>query len=400
MQILKKIGGGGKILLLVHGLLTLGIQLSNIFVNIYLWRVSKDLQVLAIFNLFLFSVVPITFLFSGWLARNYDRLWCIRIGIIIHTIFYLIVLLIKQDTVNYIIPLGMFKGIGVGFYHLAEHVLVFDLTEDNTRDYFNGINGFSASFFGMIAPFISGLIINNLPDLQGYMVIFGITVGLFIGVEILSFFIHPRFCPGPYCVWKVLKNPDPNWRRVLGIIGFYGIRTGIFSFLTALLVFLASGREFILGSFSLGMGVLTLISAYALAYLVKPDKRPCYIHTSSIMLVGALLVLLWRSDWIGILVFGVLTGIFDPFFDIPFESLSFKVIETDTIDEDLRIEYIVAREIPLNLGRILSILLFYLLLGHEMDVTRLRIYLAFLIPAPIIISILLRGIKFSNNNIG
>lgn len=399
MKLFGKIGGGGKLLLLIHGLLTLGIGLSNIFVNIYLWRISKDLQVLALFNLFLFSIVPITFVFAGWVARNYDRLWCIRIGVIIHTLFYLIILVIKQDTVKYVIPLGMFKGIGVGFYHLAEHILVFDLTKDKNRDYFNGINGFIAAFFGMVAPFISGLIIKQMVDLQGYMVIFTITVALFVGVEILSFFIHPRYCPGSYKLWSVFTKPDPNWRRILGMITLYGFRTGIFSFLTALLVFLASGNEFVLGSFSLVMGGLTLLSALALAYLVKPQKRACYIHVSSVMLILALAVLLWRSDWIGILVFGVVTGLFDPLFDIPFESLSFKVIENDTLDEDLRIEYIVARELPLNFGRVMSILLFYLLLGHDLDVGRLRLYLAFLIPAPVFISLFLRGIHFQGDRI-
>ncbi|AZR72711.1 hypothetical protein BBF96_04475 [Anoxybacter fermentans] len=400
MKNIYKIGGGGKLLLLIHGILTLGIGLSNIFVNIYLWRISKDLQILALFNLFLFIIVPFTFIFAGWLARNYDRLWCLRIGVVIHTVFYLIILMLKKATVNYVIPLGILKGLGVGFYHLAEHILVFDLTRDDTRDFFNGINGFIAAFFGMIAPFISGLIIKNMPDLTGYGAIFSITVILFIVVEILSFFLHPRFCPGPYCFWQVLKNPDPNWRRILGIITLYGLRTGIFSFLTALMVFFASGNEFVLGSFSLVMGGLTLVSAFCLAYLVKPEKRASFIHLSSIMLILALIVLLWRSDWIGVLIFGVLTGLFDPFFDIPFESLSFKVIENDTIDNDLRIEYIVARELPLNLGRVVSISLFYFLLGKEMDLNRFRIYLAFLIPAPLIISILLKGICFSNKRRG
>ncbi len=110
------------------------------------------------------------------------------LGVVIHTIFYLIILILKKDTVNYIIPLGMFKGLGVGFYHLAEHILVFDLTKDQTRDFFNGINGFFAAFFGMIAPFISGFIIKKMPDLTGYNIIFTITVVLFCWSRGIEFF--------------------------------------------------------------------------------------------------------------------------------------------------------------------------------------------------------------------
>lgn len=390
-----KIGGGGKLVLLVRGLLTLGIGLSNVFVNIYLWRVSKDLHVLALFNLFLFSSVPFAFVLAGWVARNFDRLWCLRIGVVVHTIFYLIILLLKKESVHFIIPLGFFKGIGVGFFHLAEHILVFDLTEDQTRDFFNGINGFSAAFFGMVAPFVSGWVIKNMSDLSGYNVIFGLTVGIFIVVEVVSFFIHPRYCPGSFSLWRVFKRPDPNWRRILGVIGLNGFRTGIFSFLTALLVFLASGNEFVLGSYSLLVGGLTLLSTFGLAHLVKPKRRCLFIHISSLMLALSLGVLIWRADWLGVLIFGILTGLFDPFFDIPFESLSYKIIENDTTDEDLRIEYIVARELPLNLGRILSIFLFYLLLGHDLEAAQLQLYLALLIPAPILVSLLLKGISIS-----
>lgn len=396
MQTVKKIGGGGKLLLLLRGLLTMGIGLSNIFVNIYLWRISKDIQILAVFNLLLFSVVPFTFVLAGWLARNYDRLWCMRIGVMIHAIFYLLVLLLQKETIHYVAILGMFKGLGVGFYHLAEHLLVFDLTRDENRDFFNGINGFIASMFGMVAPFISGVIIRKMPDLAGYTVVFAISLGLFVVVEILSFFIHPRYCPGPYKLWEVLKKPDSNWRRILGMIGAYGFRTGIFSFLTALLVFLARNNEFVLGSFSLLTEGLCLVSTFGLAYFVKPKKRAGFIHFSSLMLIVAIGGLIWRSDWFGVLLFGILTGLFDSFFDIPFESLSYKVIDNSAHDDDRRIEYIVARELPLNAGRVLSIFLFYILLGHSMEVERLRIYLMLLIPAPIIISLLLRGIRFSD----
>ncbi|MCG8638660.1 MAG: hypothetical protein MI862_02935, partial [Desulfobacterales bacterium] len=140
---------------------------------------------------------------------------------------------------------------------------------------------------------------------------------------------------------------------------------------------------------------LGLLSTIILAYFVKPKRRPLFIHISSLMLIMSLIALYWRTDWIGMLIFGILTGLFDPFFDIPFESFSFKVIEKDASNEDLRIEYIVARELPLNVGRMASILLFYLLIGAKIGTADLRAYLIFLIPAPIVISILLKGIRIS-----
>ena len=62
------------------------------------------------------------------------------------------------------------------------------------------------------------------------------------------------------------------------------------------------------------------------------------------------LVLVWSPSPFGILLFTLVEALFSPLYDIPFEAVSYKALETDPDAGNMRVEYMVAREIPLNLG--------------------------------------------------
>ncbi|MCY7457952.1 MFS transporter, partial [Bacillus safensis] len=61
------------LLLTIGGLYALAIALSNTFVNVYLWKQSGKFTDLAIYNLAIVVLQPITFLFAGRLAKKIDR---------------------------------------------------------------------------------------------------------------------------------------------------------------------------------------------------------------------------------------------------------------------------------------------------------------------------------------
>ncbi len=76
MSKIKKIIGdieinkGLLLLLTIGGLYSLGIALSNTFVNVYLWKQSGKFIDLAIYNLSVVTMQPVTFLLAGgWLKK-------------------------------------------------------------------------------------------------------------------------------------------------------------------------------------------------------------------------------------------------------------------------------------------------------------------------------------------
>lgn len=386
----KALGGGAKVLILLHGILSLSLGLSNLFVNLYLYQLQETILYPALYNLFIFTMVPFIYVLGGFIARRSDRLRALQLGVFFHALFYFLVLFLQAETTRYIVPLGLLKGCGVGLYHFAEHILVYDFTENKNRDYLVALNNLATSTTEMVAPFIGGAIISTMADLQGYRVIFAISFSLFLVAIGVSLFIKTRSSQEAYRLRKALTRMNRAWSHVLISNALHGFRAGSFSFLIALLVFFIFGSEFIVGTFTLGMGVLTLISSYLLGRFIRPTERKNVIFWVGILLSTSLLALILNLDVVGIIFFGILLAIFDPIFDILFEGISFKIIEDEPAMEERRIEYLVVREFPLNIGRVLGILLFLILVGTAMDRGRLVLFFLILFPFPILAGYLLR----------
>ena len=130
-----------SLLLFIGGIYSLSVALSNTFVNIYLWKQSGEFIDLAVYNLSVVIFQPLTFILAGRWAKKIDRVIVLRIGVIFLALFYISVLLFGEHASRYLIVLGGLLGIGYGFYWLAFNVLTFEITEPETRDFFNGFLG-------------------------------------------------------------------------------------------------------------------------------------------------------------------------------------------------------------------------------------------------------------------
>src|SRR5690625_1242977 len=84
-------------LLIIGGLYSLGIFLSNTFVNVYLWKQAGDYITIAVYNLAIFIFQPLTFILAGRIAKKVDRVIVLRLGVSFLSIFFLTVLIIGED---------------------------------------------------------------------------------------------------------------------------------------------------------------------------------------------------------------------------------------------------------------------------------------------------------------
>ena len=134
-----------SLLLVIGGLYSLSIALSNTFVNIFLWKQSGAYLDIALYNLAVVVMQPLTFILAGRWAKKIDRVIVLRIGVIFLSLFYLAVLFAGSRAAEFLLLLGGLLGVGYGFYWLAYNVLTFEITEPETRDFFNGFLGILSS---------------------------------------------------------------------------------------------------------------------------------------------------------------------------------------------------------------------------------------------------------------
>lgn len=351
------------LLLVIGGLYSLGIFLSNTFVNIYLWKNSGDYITIAMYNLAIFIFQPLTFILAGKVAKKIDRVVVLRLGVIFLSLFFLSVLLIGEDQVTkYNFMLGSLLGIGYGFYWLAYNVLTFEITEPETRDFFNGFLGVLQSFGGMIGPILAGTIIAKMEENIGYNIIFTISFILFIFAVIGSFFLNRRQAEGSFYFKRILqeRNNNNNWKRILYANTFQGLREGIFAFVIAIWVFLITKSEFALGTFNLVLSGLSFLFYFAATKVIKPALRKKAILTGSLILYFSIFIILFDLNYFRLIIYAILIGLAYPIINVPYISLTYDVIGKAWKAKDYRVEYIVVRELFVNIGRVVSIAVFLL----------------------------------------
>lgn len=359
-----------NLLLIIGGLYALSIALSNTFVNVYLWKQSGEFLHLALYNLSVVVMQPLTFILAGRWAKKIDRVVVLRLGVTFLSIFYFTVLFLGENAGKYLILLGGLLGIGYGFYWLSFNVLTFEITEPDTRDFFNGFLGILTSFAGMIGPISAGFIITHMEKLTGYRVIFAISLGLFLTAVVLSFFLKRRSAKGKYHlkdVFKVRKD-NMNWKRITRAHFFQGLREGSFIFVIVVWVYVSTGSELAIGTYGLVASAVSFVGYYVVGRFIKPHFRKKAILIAGLILYAAIFIIIFQLDFTRLLIYGITISIAYPLLLVPYISLTYDVIGRAWKAAEMRIEYIVIRELFLNSGRITSILIlvsFILFLNEE-----------------------------------
>ncbi|CAM3924961.1 MFS transporter [Mesobacillus thioparans] len=348
------------LLLIIGGLYSLSIALSNTFVNIYLWKQSGELADLAMYNLSIVVAQPLTFILAGRWAKKVDRVIVLRIGVIFLALFYVTVLFVGTKASDFLLLLGVLLGMGYGFYWLAYNVLTFEITEPETRDFFNGFLGILGSVGGMIGPIAAGFIISKLEKLTGYTVVFGLSLGLFSIAVLLSFFLKRRPAHGKYWFRRIIteRKHDKNWRMVTNAHFFQGLREGVFVFIVSVFVFIATDSEMALGTYGLINSGISFLAYYFVSRTLKKEYRKQAILVGGLILFLAIFLLVFDLSYFRLLLYAAMIAVAYPLLLVPYASMTYDVIGRGWKAAEMRVEYIVVRELFLNLGRVASIVLF------------------------------------------
>jgi MFS transporter, YQGE family, putative transporter len=344
--------------------------LSNVFINVFLFRGNDDWSVVINFNIVQFFFVMVSFVIGGYLANRHRYLLSYQLGFLFTAVLYLMVLLWREGSVNHPGLLGVLSGLGMGFYYLGQHALTLEMTDSKNRDYFFSVQLFLSSIVRVVAPALSGWIIAffQWKQLQlseayasmGYYLVFGLTLAIYLALIYKSSRLQVSRRTESFQLWKVITHEgNREWNRLMGGYFILGLRSGVFWFVVLLLVYQISRNEGVVGVYNMLSNLLAVLTAYFCTRWARADNRGRGLWISSWLIFLAGILVSWRIDTFTLWVFAVLNSIGVTWFLIGFSSLSFEAIEKAVDSKKRNLEYLVIREIPLGAGRLAG--LFFLL---------------------------------------
>lgn len=353
---------GAKFYLLMMTLLNFSLALSGIFVNIFIWNIDNSYTLLAYYSLSHSLAVLLSFPACAWLARQTSPMTCSRIGILLFIVGYSFLLWIRQEAVDYVFVLGTLLGLATSFFVIGQHMQIFQITQDRNRDRFLYLLSFLTNGVGMLAPVISGFTISRFEGMKGYYIVFSISLVSFLLTALVSLKVKGKPLPKKSSFKEVWRNPTREWRGMYWISMVTSMVEGTYSsFLVTIMTFTILQDELSLGGYNTFAALMGLLTSLWLAKISAPRLR------MRIYSIGSLLVAL-SSIWISIqptfvvlVIYAVLSVIGLNLMNTTLNAWMYASIEYDPKFEERRLDYIVVREIPLGLGRMMGIGLFFVL---------------------------------------
>lgn len=345
-----------RILVLTNMVYAFVLPVIDIFVAAYVMRNSNDPVKVVIYQLTIYTGIPLTFLLNGYLLKHFNIKRLYSAGMMLSGISMMIMMSLKTLDLTGVGFAGITMGLSFGFYWANRDYLALAITNDDNRNYYYGLETFFYTIIAVVIPVAIGWFIESKgSDVQIHTAYMALT-GAVLVVTILASVV---------CFRGTFKNPEqkkyvffkfnPLWYKLLYLALLKGLAQGFLVTAPAMLIMLLLGKEGALGTAQSIGAVIAAAIMYILGRLSKPSDR-IKIFASGLILfaVGATLNGI-LFDQVGVVLFILLLLIAKPMLDLAYFPIEFKVIEiVSKIENRGEFAYILNHEAGLYVGRFLG----------------------------------------------
>ncbi|GGG16485.1 MFS transporter [Paenibacillus abyssi] len=364
--------GGGfsgevRVSLLNHGIYQFGNALAVVLVHLYLWRLTNDMWVNGAFNLITLLAAPLASVYIGKIAKLKDRLLAYRLGIYMTALFYCAILLAGERMVDYYVWFALLKGISAAFYWLGHFTMITDLTDDDNRHRYLGLNLIITNLAMLAGPAAAGLIVGNSDGFRGYTCVFMLAFAMFAYASFNSLKMkknssHHKTYYLKYTILMIRKYPV--YGRSLAGWFLFGLPQGVLAYIPAILLYQAVPKESFVNYMNVLFLSVTILSGYLLAKRGRVERNSFYLKVSAWgFIVGAAVLFFGISLW-SVILFMLLFSFMKPIQNNAYTSYYYKLSGELPLREHFKVEAVVLREVFTNAGRAAGVALLMLAPGQ------------------------------------
>lgn len=340
--------------------------LLSLFINSFIWRNTASLWNVAAYNVGFFMFLSVGFYINGLLLKNIKITKLYLIGSIISVISTLALLFFSGTSPWHFLAYGAIFGFGSGLYWSNRNFLTFQETESKQRNYFFSLTTVMGALIALLITFLMGWTIvmgenNNwyTPNMAYW--VFGILASISLiasGVVVLKTdYRSPN-------IGKLLNlHISSRWTKARFINFNMGLLEGIAFFLPTLLILFYLGKEGVLGTINTIVTLFIVTITYIYGRVAKPrHRKPTYFATLLLYIVLSTLLILSGGP-LSILIFVLLGSITRTFQWTTIQPALLDIIDDETKNnKDNQYTFIFDEEVFLNMGRVFSVLILFLII--------------------------------------
>ena len=342
------------LLITVHSLhWTIELFLNTFLVAYFLNLTNNNIVPVSTFYIFTYIVIMCVFLFLGQKIKCGNKLLFYRLSFVVNTVSLLIIIYLKYEITNYIWLIGAVLGLEKALFYLPQNLMTSQEAKADILIKFNAYRTALNNIVKIVMPVILGWFIS----MDSYIDTAGFVLGLAIIGMIPTYLIKDA---KPYkksfnlkaLIVLALRKKDIKLSLVAEMLK--GLVFDILDVLIVLYIIYMFKTNF-------NLGIITSIFAMGTAVSNFLFGKFCsYKNLTLILLISSLITIIGTCYFIAdttkfsFIVYNFVFACAAQLIKTSVDVNSYKISQNKTVAILYRTEYVVLREMFLNLGRIIG----------------------------------------------
>lgn len=341
----------------------LNLFLDSFFVLYFMTLSNNNIVPFGLYKLISVTVLFITIFLLRNKCKYKNRIILLRIGLLLYLLYFLLVLLLKENIVKYMYLIGMLYGLQEGFYFSVFNIFESDSISNDERSKYNGNCRIMSNILSIVFP----LLLGGLITVSNYNTSFIIIICLILFLIFISFAIKDI---------KIKENKKTNLQEYFHIVKknkalqniynaniFSGLTYSSGAFLSIITIYIIK-----VCNNSMSLGIYTSIIAFIVAFIaflfghvIKKKRYIKIIYITMLMSIFSLIFLIFKCNYITIFLFSLLAKISWEFVYLVNLTSQGNLTNIEEIKNDYKVEFYQFFELSLFIGRIISFSIFLLI---------------------------------------
>lgn len=364
-----------RVLVLTNLIYAFVLPVIDIFVAAYVMRNSNDPVKVVVYQLTIYTGIPLTFLLNGYLLNRVNIKTLYSLGMILSAVSMTVMMSLKTLDLGGIAVAGLIMGMSFGFYWANRDYLALAITHDSNRNYYYGLETFFYTIIAVLVPIGIGWFIESVGHTGGeanaaYRIV---TLAVFIITVVASVMCFRGTFSNPARQRFIYFKFHAQWYRLLLLAALKGLAQGFLVTAPAMLIMRLVGQEGALGTVQSAGAVVAAIIMYILGRRTQPSHRLLIftVGLSCFALAAVINGALFNAT--GVLLFMLFLLIAKPLLDLAYFPIQFSVIDIlKRIENRQEFAYILNHEAGLYAGRLLGAFTFIALAIYVSEEAALR----------------------------
>ncbi len=337
----------------------------DVFLVLYFVNVSNNnILTLGIYKLVaVITIWLVIFIFKNY-CKSKNRSYLMKIGILMYFIYFLFIILLREQVTSYIYVLGFLYGLEEGFYYSVYNMIESDGIENKKREKYLGSSNAFKNIVAIIFPLFFGSLIQNSGFIKSIIVVLIIVI-----LEIiLSMILKDENIPKENKIDLKNFNKEmkkyPQFKSIIKSYFCSGLTysEGALSYVVTIYIIKVFSESISLGIFTSIFSCISIIIGFLFIKIIKPKHYVKLLTITLPITVVFLCIMLLNCNFITVVLYNLFQTISKLLSDLISERNIANFSNIDVIKNKYKVEYFFSLETSLFIGRVISNSLFILML--------------------------------------